>query len=392
MANNANNAGSLPLNGLLVLDMSLYLAGPFAAQRLQDFGARVIKIERPDGGDPSRGLYRAPDEVDSLLFHVINRGKQSIALDLKDTSDREVLFALIAKADVLIQNYRPGVAERLGFGYEAARALNPGIVYAAISGYGGEGPWVSRPGQDLLAQASSGIMWLSGDANGAPTPTGLALGDIYTGVTAAQGIMAALIGRGRTGLGTKIETSLLETLLDLQFEQLAMHLNRGGGAPVRSAVGNANPYAPAPYGVYPTLNGYVVVAMNPLEKLAELLDLPELLATPLDPANPTINRDAVKSVLAGHLATAESSHWMSILQPADIWCAEVLDWPGLLGSEQGQVLDMIQSIEVLGRSPIRTTRLPMRLNGERLSNPAGGPLLGADSQAIRREFSTGEAR
>lgn len=391
-----NKTGTMrkPLEGILVLDMSLFLAGPFAALRLQDFGARVIKVERPDGGDPSRALYRTPDEVDSLLFHIINRGKQSIALDLKNEADRDVLFALVRRADVLIQNYRPGVAERLGFGYEDVSKLNPRIVYAAISGYGATGPWVNLPGQDLLAQARSGIMWLSGNADAAPTPTGLALADIYTGVTAVQGIMAALIGRGVDGKGALIETNLLETLLDLQFEQLAMHLNRGEQLPVRSAVGNANAFAPAPYGVYSTSDGYLVVAMNPLEKLAALLDLPQLLSVRPDPADPTVNRDEIKQILQDRLRTDTTAHWLGKLQPADIWCAEVLDWPGLLRSDGGKVLEMIQRLVIPGQGDLLTTRLPLRVDGVRPGPSKCGPALGADSESIRAELagSTGGAR
>ena len=376
-----------PLAGLLVLDMSLYLAGPFASQRLQDFGARVIKIERPDGGDPSRGLYRSPDEIDSLLFHIINRGKESITLDMKNPADREVVFALIKRADVLVQNYRPGVAERLGFGYEAVNALNPRIVYASISGYGSQGPWSKLPGQDLLAQARSGIMWLSGDADDAPTPTGLALGDIYTGVTAAQGIMAALIGRSVSGKGALIETSLLETLIDLQFEQLAMYMNKGEKTPVRSGLSNANAYAPAPYGVYKTEDGYLALAMNPIEKLSALLQLPCLTLFPLDPSDPLNNRDEVKVLLATRLLSQTTAYWLEILQPADIWCSEVMDWPTLLESEQAGILDMVQSIRTSDDKVLKTTRLPLKLNGKRLSESKGGPALGGNSVAIRAEVA-----
>ncbi|MDP3522993.1 MAG: CaiB/BaiF CoA-transferase family protein, partial [Hoeflea sp.] len=212
----------LPLSGLVVLDMSQFLSGPYATLRLQDLGARVIKIERPGAGDLSRTLYLSDTEFggDSTIFHAINRGKESLAIDLKSEADVGALKRLIAKADVLVQNFRPGVIERLGLDYEAVRALNPKLVYASISGYGEEGPWVTRPGQDLLAQARSGVMWLSGDEGDGPVPMGLAVGDMLAGAACAQGILAALVRRGISGKGSHVETSLLEALVDFQFEVL----------------------------------------------------------------------------------------------------------------------------------------------------------------------------
>jgi len=171
------------LDGILVLDMSQFLSGPFTALRLLDLGARVIKIERPDGGDLCRRLYLSDTEIggDSTLFHAINRGKQSFAADYKNPDDLETVKALIARADVLVQNFRPGVINRLGLDYEAVRKINPRLVYASITGYGELGPWVQRPGQDLLAQARSGLMWLNGDDGQGPVPFGLAIADLLAG-------------------------------------------------------------------------------------------------------------------------------------------------------------------------------------------------------------------
>ncbi|TIT47745.1 MAG: CoA transferase, partial [Mesorhizobium sp.] len=202
----------LPLTGLVVVDMSQFLSGPYCSLRLLDLGARVIKIERPDGGDLSRRLYLSDTEIggDSTIFHAINRAKESLAIDLKDAADLAALRGLLAKADVLIQNFRPGLD------YEAVRKINPRLVYASISGYGEEGPWVKRPGQDLLAQARSGVMWLNGDEDQGPVPFGLAIADMLAGSAAAQGILAALVRRGVTGKGSHVETSLLEALVDFQ--------------------------------------------------------------------------------------------------------------------------------------------------------------------------------
>src|SRR4051812_4681141 len=224
-----------PLEGLLVLDFSIFLAGPLAALRLGDLGARVIKIERPDVGDLCRQLYISNLELDgdSTLFHSINRNKESFTANFKDAHDLARVRKLIAKADVMIGNFRPGVLKKLGLDYPSVRQINPRLVYGTITGYGSEGPWVNKPGQDLLAQSLSGITWLSGngaragDDDAAPVPMGLAVADMFAGHFLAQGILACLVRRGSTGAGGLIETSLLESLLDFQFEVLTTHLNDG---------------------------------------------------------------------------------------------------------------------------------------------------------------------
>ncbi len=199
-------------------------------------------------------------------------------------ADLAALRTLLAKADVLIQNFRPGVIERLGLDYEAVKAINPRLVYASISGYGEEGPWVARPGQDLLAQSRSGVMWLNGDEDQGPVPFGLAIGDMLAGAAAAQGILAALVRRGITGKGSHIETSLLEALVDFQFEVLTTHLNDGRRLPKRSNFRSAHAYLSAPYGVYPASDGYLAIAMTPIAKLADLLELEELAPYRDEPA------------------------------------------------------------------------------------------------------------
>jgi crotonobetainyl-CoA:carnitine CoA-transferase CaiB-like acyl-CoA transferase len=375
-----------PLEGLLVLDMSQFLSGPFAALRLQDLGARVIKIERPDGGDLCRRLYLSDTEIggDSTLFHAINRGKQSFAADFKAPADLAAVKALVAKADVLIQNFRPGVIDRLGLGYEAARALNPRLVYASITGYGDEGPWVERPGQDLLAQARSGVMWLNGDAAQGPVPFGLAVADLLAGGAIVQGILAALVRRGMTGAGAHIETSLLEALVDFQFEVLTTHLNDGGRLPQRSEYRNAHAYLSAPYGVYPTADGYLALAMMPLDKLAPLIELPAIAG--LDPAAPFRERDRIKRLIGERLKQRTTDAWVAVLDAADIWCARVLQWPELLASEGFTVLDMLQTVRRGPDVHVRTTRSPLRVDGARAETSVAAPTIGQHTGAIREEF------
>ena len=263
-----------PLNGLVVVDFSQFLSGPLCGLKLADLGARVIKVERPGVGDLCRSLYLSDTDIDGAnsLFHAINRNKESVTADLRNDEDRGALVELIKDADVVIQNFRPGVIERQGFGYDDVKAINPRIVYGSISGYGEDGPWKDLPGQDLLAQARSGLLWLTGNADHDPIPMGLAVADMLAGNALAQGLLAALVGRGIHGRGAHVQTSLLEAMIDFQFEVLSTHLNDGQRLPERSNVNGAHAYLGAPYGVYKTKDSHLALAMTPsLKVLADLL-------------------------------------------------------------------------------------------------------------------------
>ena len=377
------------LEGITVLDMSQFLSGPLAALRLADFGAEVIKIERPDGGDLCRRLYLSDTEIggESTLFHAINRGKKSFAADLKTEIGLDEVRRLAARADVVIQNFRPGVIERLGLDYATLAALNPRLVYGSITGYGTSGPWVARPGQDLLAQARSGLMWLNGDADQGPVPFGLAVADILAGHTLAEGILAGLVRRGITGLGVHIETSLLEALVDLQFEVLTTYLNDGGRVPKRGNFRSAHAYLAAPYGVYATSDGWLAIAMAPLSQLAGLLDLPDLGS--FDGPRAFAERDSAKTIIAGRVREQSTSHWLAILEPRDIWCAEVLDWPRLLESDAFRRLDMLQDVVAGENTQVRTTRPGFRLDGQRPGTAKAAPRIGEHTEDIRRKWLEG---
>lgn len=384
----SDSATGLPLEGLVVVDMSQFLSGPYCSLRLMDLGARVIKIERPDGGDLSRRLYLSDTEIggDSTIFHAINRAKESLAIDLKNPDDLAALKRLIAQADVLIQNFRPGVIERLGLAYDEARAINPRLVYASITGYGAEGPWVIRPGQDLLAQSRSGVMWLNGDEDQGPVPFGLAIADMLAGSATAQGILAALVRRGITNQGSHVETSLMEALIDFQFEVLTTYLNDGRRRPRRSAFRSAHAYLSAPYGVYPTKDGWLAIAMTPIPKLADLLKIDGLAPYRDAPATWFTARDEIKAIIAQTLAHEPTDHWLAILEPADIWCAKVLDWEELLENEGFKALDMLQLVEREDDVHILTTRSPIRVDGVRPKFERAAPRVGEHSAEIRAEF------
>jgi CoA:oxalate CoA-transferase len=376
-----------PLHGILVLDFSQFLSGSLATLRLADMGARVIKIERPGTGDLGRSLYLSDTNVhgENTLFHAINRNKESYAADLKNLSDLDKLRQLIARADVMVQNFRPGVMERLGLGYDNVSQINSRLVYGVVSGYGNAEAWRGRPGQDLLAQARSGIMWLSGDEGDPPTPMALAVADMLAGHNLCEGILAGLVRRGVTGRGGSVETSLIEALLDFQFEVLTTHLNDGRRAPRRSAFRNAHAYLAAPYGVYDTTNGYLALAMTHVPTLGKLLDLPVLLEMS-DQADGFRRRDEIKQIIAQRLKQHTTEHWLEILNAADIWCAEVLDWPKLCASEAFQQLAMVQTLRDGRGIEILTTRLPIRMDGNPLTSERLAPRVGQHTETIQREF------
>ena len=376
-----------PLTGLLVLDLSQFLAGPAAALRLADLGARVIKIERPERGDLGRRLAIANLELDgdSVLFHTINRNKESFAADLKDPDDLAAVRALVARADVLIQNFRPGVMARTGLDYPSARAINPRLVYGAITGYGDRGPWRDKPGQDLLAQSLSGLTWLSGDADQGPVPMGLAVADILAGAHLVQGILACLVRRGLTGRGGLVEVSLLESVLDLQFEVFTTHLNDGGLPPQRGTVNSAHAYLAAPYGVYATADGYLALAMTPIPRLGELIGAPELIACD-DPARWFTARDTIKAILVKRLAERTTADWLAVLEPADVWCADVLTWMRLRDHDGFRALGMTQRVSRANGASLETTRCPIRIDGGLLTSARGAPAVGDDTATIRAEL------
>ena len=387
-----SDAANRPLQGMLVLDFSQFLAGPSCALRLADLGADVIKIERPKGGDLARALYLADQGFagDSALFHTINRNKKSFAADLKNPRDLKRVMGLIQRADVMVHNFRPGVMDRLGLGYETVTGLNPRLVYAAITGYGSKGPWRDKPGQDLLVQAMSGLSWLSGDATQGPVPVGISIADLTAGMHLCQGILAALVRRGVTGRGGRVDVSLFESALDLQFEQFTAFLNAERTQPARDETNSASMYLGAPYGVYQSADGYLAIAMTPIKGLGELIGCAAL--TPYDdPSAWFRERARIKAVLAEHLVKQPTAHWLGILEPADVWCAEVFTWPQLLEQEGFLALGLTQEIKDNGHGSMLTTRCPIRIDGQVLLSGRGAPTLGRDTEDIVRAFDLDSA-
>ena len=377
----------LPLDGITVIDFSQFLSGPSASLRMADLGARVIKVERPGTGDICRQLYVSNVELDgvSSIFQAINRNKESFCADLKDAGDLEAIHNLIKRADVVMHNFRPGVMQRLGLDYESVRELKPDIIYGQITGYGDSGPWAGKPGQDLLVQALSGLTWLSGNAGDGPVPMGLAIADIFAGAHLAQGILACLVRRGLNGTSGFVEVSMLESILDFQFEPLTMYFQDGGCEPERTVRNNAHAYLGAPYGIYATRDGHLALAMASIPRLGELLQLPALLEFQT-PDSWFHHREPIKALLAAHLQHKRTAEWLSVLEPADIWCAEVLDWLQLRDHEGYRILGMEQTVRNSSGFEFSTTRCPVRIDGQPLYTSRGTPGHGEHTATILEEL------
>jgi len=380
----------LPLAGIVVLDFSQFLAGPVAALRLADLGATVVKVERPGTGDIGRTLAFAGRVLDgdTISFHAMNRNKLGVTADLKDPDDLARVKALIGSADVLIENFRPGVMDRIGLDPASVAELNPRLVYASATGYGESGPWVARPGQDLLAQSVAGLPWLNGSRDDGPVPVGLSIADHLTSCHLAQGVTALLVRRFRTGRGGLVQTSLLEAMLDLEFELLSTHLTDPTVTVQRAARHSAHAFLPAPYGTYPTTDGYLALAMNPLDQIGELLELPRLTEL-IDEKSAWRHRDEVLDLVADRLRTNSTEHWLSILDAADVWCAPVLRLEELVAHDGFGAIGMTQRVRRAaahtrdGRDvELTTTRSPIRVDGRRLTSDRPAPVLGQHNQIL----------
>ncbi len=379
----------LPLQGIVVLELAQYLSGPSAGLRLADLGARVIKIERPISGDACRQLAIKDLWIDesSLVFHTINRNKESFCADIKDASDRVLIKQLIAKADVLIHNFRPGIMMKNGLDYESVKKINPKIVYTEITGYGTKGPWRNKPGQDLLLQSVSGLTYLTGNASDDPVPFGLAISDYLCGNHAVQGILAALIRLKKYDIGAYLELSMLESIIDFQFEFFTTYYQTGK-LPKRSAMGNAHALLGAPYGIYRTNDGYISIAMMSLSTLASAIACDE--ASVFSDEEVFCKRDAIKEVLSQHFLTDTTENWLKKMRAHDLWVMPVLDWNKLAGTETYNASNIEQELAIsLNNKPMITTRCPIRLNNQILFSPVAAPKVGEHTADIKLALSKG---
>lgn len=373
-----------PLAGLVVADFAQLAQGPFATQMLGDLGAEIIKIE-PMKGDWMRHWSMANLflEGEGASFLSFNRNKRSIAIDLKHPRGKEAALRIIDGADVLIENFRPGVMERLGLGYETLAERNPRLVYCASSGWGQTGPYVSRPGQDLLVQAVAGVGYLNGDADGPPQGVGVGIADFTAGFHIVYGVLAALYARERTGRGQRVDVSLLNSILNLHIQELSLYLN-GAGLPVRSRSNIPGAYLGAPYGFYETADGYIAIAMNPINTLARLVGIEGYE----DHAESQImeGRDQVRADFQKGFLNKTTQEWLDILLAEDIWAAPVNDYAAVERDPQIRENEMIVEWEHPKAGTVRSVGIPVKYSetpGE-IRRPA--PLLGEHTAEILREF------
>jgi crotonobetainyl-CoA:carnitine CoA-transferase CaiB-like acyl-CoA transferase len=370
-----------------VLDFSRYMQGPHCSQMLGDLGADVIKVERAGTGDENRGLPFNRIRGVNAFFLALNRNKRSVTVNLKHPKARAVIERLLASSDVLLENFRPGTMEKLGLGYEEVARRHARLIYCSCSGYGPDGPYRDRPGQDLLAQALGGLAWTTGRTGGSPRPAGSYLVDAYGAMLATVGILAALQARHRTGCGQKVGVCLLDAALHMQCQELTYHLN-GGAFRSRENDEVGHPLEPAPYGVYPTADHqFIAVSSGPWPNLCRALDAPALETDPRydKPQKRLERRPEVQAELAAIFRRRPRAAWMERLRAEDVWSAPVNSYAEIPQDPQVQWNGMIQTLHYPEVGEYRTVGNPLRLSDTPPAYRTPPPALGADTDAILRE-------
>ncbi len=380
--------GDGPLGGLLVVDLTRVLAGPYATMLLADLGARVIKVEAPGTGDDSRaiGPFAAPG--DSAYFTSVNRGKESVALDLKCKRDRSLFEALLARADVLVENFRPGAMERLGYGYDALHARFPKLIYAAASGFGHTGPERTRPAYDLIVQAMGGIMSITGHPGAGPTRVGTSLGDITAGLFTVIGIEAALIDRARTGRGQKVDVAMLDCQIAI-LENAIARLQVTGTSP--GPLGSRHPSI-TPFQAFRCEDRPIVIAAGNdalWEACCQALGLAALSTDPRFATNEsrTVHAEALALAFESRLIKAPALHWLGLLGEAGVPAGPLNTVGEALAMPQVAARNMLVETKTPEGRPLKVAGNPVKLSAHAdpgLRTPA--PRLDADRAAIEAEF------
>ncbi len=373
------------LSGYRILDCSIAMAGPFAAQRLGDLGADVIKVE-PTTGEWQRHAAAggARGREINVSFLSLNRNKRSLAVDLKSETGREILRRLVARSDVFLQNYRPGVAARLGVDYESLREIRPDLVYVSISGYGEDGPYRDRPGQDLLLQAMSGAMFSTGVAGEPPRAAGQYLADAITASTAFEGVLAALLHRERTGEGQLVTVNMLDALTTLQMQELSVY-TVGGVPQHRGVEPHAHVYIRAPYGTFATADGYLALAMPDLPTLGAVIGESRLLGMDTE-RDSWQHRDEVSEWTAERLRTRPTAEWLAEFDRAGIWAGPVYDYEALVDDPQIRHNGTFVEYDHPTEGHVKTPGFPYRFSRTPAVVDRGAPTVGQHSREILREL------
>jgi len=372
-----------PLANLLVVDLTRALAGPFCTMMLAELGARVVKVENPDGGDEARTFEPFAGDQ-SAYFLSLNRGKESIALNLKNSADRAVFLALARRADVLVENFRPGTLDRLALGYDQLRELNERLIFASVSGFGQTGPWSHKPAYDMIVQALGGLMSVTGQPGGQPTKAGTSIGDITGGLFTLAGITSALYHREKTGRGLRVDVSMLDGQIAILESAILRYVTSGK---VPAAMGNRHPSI-APFQPYDTADRPLVIAAGNnvlFGRLCQALELPELAGDPRFRTNRDRlqHMDALQDVLETVLRGRPAAEWATVLDKAGVPCSLIHTVADAVEHEQVQARNMIVSADGL-----RMAGNPVKLS-EFADPPTrrAAPRLDADGARIRKELA-----
>ncbi len=382
------------LAGVRVVSFNHFLLGPMGIQALADLGADVIAVETPDGAWQRH--WSSGDiwhDGQSMLHLCANRNKRSVALDLKSPQGRDIALKLVDGADVVAENFRPGVMEKLGFGYDALKARKPSLIYASATGYGPDGPYAERPGQDLLAQALFGMMAITGQRETGPRPVGVSAIDHHGAALLALGILAALVRRARTGQGCRVDASLMQAALDLQMESLVAWLNAAEKPSAPQAYRHvAGWYYAAPYGVYPTADGHLAVSLSPLEVVGETIGEPRLAAFS-DKKDAWTRQDEIGDMIAQKLKSRPTAEWMERMERAKIWHAPVQDYAAILGDPQVAHMRSLLTVGGAGArgAPVTLVNHPVRYDGEAAEVRLPPQPLGAQTREVLAELGFGAA-
>ncbi|MAY63279.1 MAG: CoA transferase [Rhizobiales bacterium] len=379
------------LSGYRVLDCSIAMAGPFAAQRLGDLGADVVKVE-PTSGEWQRHVSAggASGNKINVSFLSLNRNKRSLAVDLKSEGGREVLAELVKSADVFIQNYRPGVAARLGVDYETLSKINPKLVYVSMSGYGEDGPYAQRPGQDLLLQAMSGAMRSTGREGEPPTPAGMYLADAITAYTAFEGALAALLHRERTGEGQLVKVNMLDAITTIQMQELSV-FTVGHKPQTRSAEPHAHVYIRSPYGTFKTADGYLALAFPSLKTLGEVIGEPALLDMN-DERDGWEKRDEIFALTRGKLEDKTTDEWLEAFSAAGVWAGPVYGYEDLVNDPQIAHNKTFIEYDHPTEGRIKAPGFPMAFSKTPATVERGAPLVGEHTDEVLKQAGFSDDR
>lgn len=379
--------GTGPLRDVTVLDFTQMMMGPLATQLLGDLGAVVIKVEKPVSGEWERSYMPRGRRLhgESPYFLAMNRNKLAITADLTRAEDRETILELVERCDVVVENFRPGVMDRLGLGYEALLERNPKLVYASGSGYGPKGPLIHRPGQDMLLQSMSGLAANSGPGDGPPVPSGAPVLDASTAFLLAFSIVSAVHDARTSGTPRHVQASLLGTSLLIQCQEALVAMNTDLTWE-RSTSGIAAPWTDAPYGVYATADGYLAMSMTPRAKLADIFGLPASLVDCTDDEW-FQRRDEVNALLVEKLKTRATAQWSDELTELGMWVAPVQSVAEMVGQEQTAANGYVEEISAPGGAHVRAIGLPVTISGLDSVDRLPVPTIGEHDQLVRDELA-----